>query len=75
MSHGKLREEKDCLNCGHLVEERFCPHCGQENTQTRQPFHYLFTHFVEDFTHYDGQFWKTMKYLLFRPGKLTKEYL
>lgn len=75
MSHGKIREDKTCLNCGHIVEERFCPHCGQENTETKQPFHYLFTHFIEDFTHYDGQFWKTIKYLLFRPGKLTKEYL
>lgn len=75
MSHGKTREDKVCLNCGHMVEERFCPNCGQENIETRQPFHYLFTHFIEDFTHYDGQFWKTIKYLLFRPGKLTKEYL
>ncbi len=75
MSHGKVRDEKNCLNCGHLVEERFCPHCGQENIQPKQPFYYLFTHFIEDFTHYDGQFWKTIKYLLFRPGKLTKEYL
>lgn len=75
MSHGKIREEKDCLNCGHTVEERFCPHCGQENIEPRQPFHFLFTHFIEDFTHYDGQFWKTLKYLIFQPGKLTKEYL
>lgn len=75
MSHGKIRENKTCLNCGHQVEERFCPHCGQENIETRQPAYYLFTHFIEDFTHYDGQFWKTIKYLLFRPGKLTKEYL
>lgn len=75
MSHGKIREDKTCLNCGHTVEERFCPHCGQENIEIKQPFHYLFTHFIEDFTHYDGQFWKTIKYLLFRPGKLTKEYL
>ncbi len=75
MSHGKIREDKTCLNCGHLVEERFCPHCGQENIQPKQPFYYLFTHFIEDFTHYDGQFWKTIKYLLFRPGKLSKEYL
>lgn len=75
MSHGKIREDKTCLNCGHVVEERFCPHCGQENVEPKQPFHYLFTHFIEDFTHYDGQFWKTIKYLLFRPGKLTKEYL
>ncbi|RNA63661.1 DUF3667 domain-containing protein [Chryseobacterium nematophagum] len=75
MSHGKLREEKLCLNCENPVEERFCPHCGQENVEPRQPFYYLFTHFIEDFTHYDGQFWKTIQYLLFRPGKLTKEYL
>lgn len=75
MSHGKTREDKTCLNCGHSVEERFCPHCGQENIEPKQPFHYLFTHFIEDFTHYDGEFWKTIKYLLFRPGKLTKEYL
>ena len=75
MSHGKLRDDKTCLNCGHQVDERFCPHCGQENIESRQPFHFLFTHFIEDFTHYDGEFWKTIKYLLIRPGKLTKEYL
>lgn len=75
MSHGKIREDKTCLNCGHQVEERFCTHCGQENTEPKQVFHYLFTHFIEDFTHYDGQFWKTIKNLLFRPGKLTAIYL
>ncbi|MGG5210663.1 DUF3667 domain-containing protein [Chryseobacterium sp. MIQD13] len=75
MSHGKIREDKTCLNCGHTVEERFCPHCGQENIESRQPFYFLFTHFIEDFTHYDGQFWQTIKYLLVNPGKLTKEYL
>lgn len=75
MSHRKLRENKICLNCEHFVEERFCPNCGQENIETRQPFHFLFSHFIEDFTHYDGQFWKTLKYLLFFPGKLTKEFL
>ncbi|MDN3691064.1 DUF3667 domain-containing protein [Chryseobacterium tructae] len=75
MSHGKIREDKTCLNCGHQVEERFCPHCGQENAERRQPFYFLFTHFIEDFTHYDGQFWGTVKNLLFKPGKLTNTYL
>ena len=75
MSHGKIREDKTCLNCGHQVEERYCPSCGQENIERRQPFHFLFTHFVEDFTHYDGQFWGTVKNLLFKPGKLTNVYL
>ena len=73
--HGKLRGNKRCENCGHFVEKRFCPECGQENVETRQRFHYLFTHFIQDFVHYDGRFWKTILYLLFRPAKLTKEYL
>ena len=75
MSHGKLREDKNCLNCGSIVEEKFCPNCGQENSENRKPFHYLFTHFIEDFTHYDGQFWGTIKNLLFKPGKLTETYI
>ena len=75
MGHGKIRTDKTCLNCNFVVENKYCPNCGQENTETRQSFHYLFTHFIEDLTHYDGSFWKTIKALLFRPGRLTKEYL
>jgi hypothetical protein len=75
MRHNKLRKDKRCQNCGYYVDKRFCPCCGQENVETRQPFHYLFTHFVADFIHYDGQFWKTIKYLLFYPAKLTQEYI
>ncbi|PKW30224.1 DUF3667 domain-containing protein [Flavobacterium lindanitolerans] len=75
MGHQKLRENKTCLNCNYVVENKFCPNCGQENTETRQSFHYLFTHFIEDLTHYDGSFWKTIKGLLFKPGYLTKTYL
>src|SRR5690554_1319742 len=75
MSHHKLRGNKKCLNCGYLVRKRYCPKCGQENIETRQSFHYLFTHFIEDLVHYDGSFWKTLKAILFKPGELTKEYL
>ncbi len=75
MNHHKLREDKKCQNCGSLVRKRFCPRCGQENVETRQPFHYLFTHFIEDLLHYEGSFWKTVKTLLFKPGLLTLEYL
>ena len=73
MSHGKLREDHNCQNCGHYVEEHYCTHCGQENVETRQPFHFLFTHFIEDFVHYDGSFWQTIKKLFLKPGVLTKE--
>jgi hypothetical protein len=75
MSKSPLRKDKTCLNCRHVVENRFCPHCGQENIDTRKTFHHLFIHFFEDLTHYENAFWKTIKNLLFRPASLTKEYL
>ena len=75
MSHGKLREDKTCQNCGNKVDHLYCSHCGQENTETRQPFYFLITHFIEDFVHYDSSFWQTIKNLFLKPGKITNEYL
>ena len=75
MSKNKLRLDKTCLNCNYVVENKFCPNCGQENTETRKSFHHLFIHFFEDLTHYENSFWKTIKNLMFKPGLLSKEYL
>ncbi len=75
MSKNPIRKDKTCLNCRYVVENRFCPNCGQENTDTRKTFHHLFIHFFEDLTHYENAFWKTIKNLLLRPSSLTKEYL
>ncbi|MHC0441522.1 DUF3667 domain-containing protein [Flavobacterium sp. 3-210] len=75
MSHNKIREDKTCLNCRHVVEQKFCPNCGQENSDTRKTFHHLFVHFFEDLTHYENAFWKTIRNLLLKPATLTKEYL
>lgn len=75
MSKSPLRKDKTCLNCRYVVENRFCSNCGQENTDTRKTFYHLFIHFIEDLTHYENAFWKTIKNLLFKPSALTKEYL
>lgn len=75
MSKSAIRKDKTCLNCRHVVEQKFCPNCGQENTDTRKTFHHLFFHFFEDLTHYENAFWRTIKNLLFKPSALTKEYL
>lgn len=75
MSHSPIRKDKTCLNCRHVVEQKFCPNCGQENTDSRKTFHHLFIHFFEDLTHYENAFWRTIKNLLFKPSSLTKEYL
>ena len=75
MSHLKERIEKDCLNCGTTVQGRFCQQCGQENVEVKENFSHLLMHFIEDLTHFDGKLWKTLKLLLFKPGKLTQFYM
>jgi len=57
------------------VHGRYCHVCGQENTEAKETFWHLLTHFVYDITHFDGKFFSTLKYLLFRPGYLSEEYL
>jgi hypothetical protein len=75
MSNQPLRKETNCLNCGLEVAERFCSHCGQENTEPRESFWQLLVHFFNDFTHFDGKFFSTIRVLLFQPGNLTREYI
>jgi hypothetical protein len=69
-----LRKEKNCLNCGTEVTDRFCSHCGQENLEPKETFSHLFAHFFKDVTHYDSKLLTTIKYLLFKPGFLSNQY-
>ncbi len=75
MSHYQERKEKNCLNCNAEVAGRFCQVCGQENIEPKESFWTLATHFLHDMTHFDGKFFSTLKYLLFKPAFLSKEYL
>lgn len=75
MSHTPLRKETDCLNCGATVVGRYCHICGQENTEPKETFWHMSTHFFYDITHFDGSFFTTTKDLLFKPGFLSREYM
>jgi hypothetical protein len=75
MSHLPERKEKICLNCKSVIYGRFCHICGQENTEPKETFWGLITHFIYDITHFDGKFFTSVKSLLFRPGYLSHEYL
>ena len=75
MSHFKERKEKNCLNCNAQVLGRFCHVCGQENIETKESVWHIVTHFFYDITHFDGKFFSTVKYLLYKPGVLTYEYM
>jgi hypothetical protein len=74
MSHAPERKEKNCLNCGAIVQGRYCHVCGQENIVPKENFFHLGQHFFYDITHFDSKFFDTVKYLFTRPGFLSKEY-
>jgi hypothetical protein len=64
-----------CPNCGTPVAGNFCPSCGQE-TKLHVPSAGEFLHeFVGHYVALEGKLWKTLTLLLFRPGRLTLEYL
>lgn len=74
MSHVPQRQEKDCLNCGTIVQGKYCQNCGQENTVTHETFWHMARHFLYDITHFDSKFFDSLKYLLLKPGFLPMEY-
>jgi hypothetical protein len=75
MSHLTERKEKNCLNCNAIVQGRYCQVCGQENIVPQDTFRHLVLHFIYDITHFDGKFFDTLKYLVFKPGFLSTEYI
>ncbi|RZL50224.1 MAG: DUF3667 domain-containing protein [Pedobacter sp.] len=75
MSSVKHRKEKDCLNCGHIVEEKFCTHCGQENIVTKEDAFHMVAHAIADYFHFEHKFFGTLRPLMLKPGQLTKEYV
>ena len=75
MSHLKERKEKNCLNCNAQVYGTYCHICGQENVEIKESFWHLVSHFFQDITHFDGKFFSTLKWLILKPGFLSKEYM
>jgi hypothetical protein len=71
----RLAGSADCLNCGTALQGPFCHYCGQPDRNFMRFFPVLLRELMEDFLDFDSRFMRTMKPLLFRPGKLTRDYL
>ena len=63
-----------CLNCGTTLHGRFCESCGQPGHVHRTLGH-VFEEFLHGVLHFDTKAWRTLPLLLFRPGKLTRDYV
>src|SRR6186713_1449752 len=63
-----------CANCGAPLTGEYCATCGQRH----EPHVHTIAHFAseafESITHADSRLWRTLGYLLTRPGLLTREF-
>lgn len=71
----RLAGNASCLNCGTPLQGPFCHYCGQPDKNFLRFFPVLLRELLEDFLDFDSRFMRTMKPLLFKPGKLTRDYL
>ncbi len=64
-----------CPNCNTLIAGNFCQGCGQAAhlhvPSAREFIHEFIAHYVA----LEGKLWKSMALLLFRPGRLTRDYI
>lgn len=58
-----------------LRSENFCSYCGQKNNANKLSIGHYVNKLVSGFLSYDSQFWTTFIPLLFKPGKVAKEYI
>jgi len=63
-----------CANCGHTIEQNFCPNCGQKKYH-RIDGTYIKEEIQYTLLHTNKGFFYTIKNLLKNPGKTTRDYL
>ncbi len=66
-----------CFNCGESLkkEENYCPNCGQKNMDLNISFNELLKDFASDYFTFDSKFLRTFFPLLFKPGKVPKDFI
>jgi len=71
----KLAGSANCLNCGTGLQGPFCYYCGQPDRNFLRFFPALLRDLMEDLLDLDSRFMRTLKPLLFKPGRLTRDYM
>jgi hypothetical protein len=75
LAEKKLAGSAHCLNCGTELKGPFCYFCGQPDKNFMRFFPALLRDLMEDVLDLDSRFMRTIKPLLFKPGRLTRDYM
>ncbi|MDH3647354.1 MAG: DUF3667 domain-containing protein [Gammaproteobacteria bacterium] len=68
-------EEPVCQNCRTTLNGQYCAQCGQRDKNQIISLWELLRDLVGDLFEVDSRVWRTLAPLLFKPGRLTIEYL
>ena len=69
------RPVEACLNCEARLEGQYCARCGQRARGRLISIWELIRDAVGDLFELDSRLWRTIIPLMFRPGRLTHDYL
>jgi len=64
-----------CENCGAELRGHWCAQCGQPAIEYRRSFRYVFADLLNEFLSWDSKFFTTIALLIFKPWRLTNEFL
>jgi Protein of unknown function (DUF3667) len=68
--------KKNCLNCGKVLTDNYCSHCGQKADTHRITFKNFVSHdILHGIFHFDNGMLFTAKQALIRPGKAALDYI
>lgn len=70
----KTQFNEFCLNCGTRLQDVYCHHCGQKDIPRRQTMRELIENFIGSFYSFESKFFRTVRFLLCKPGFLPVEY-
>jgi hypothetical protein len=71
----EIEPRAECRNCGAPLQGPYCHRCGQEARSSQITVRDFLVQGVEELFSVDGKFLRSMRVLLFSPGRLTREFI
>ena len=73
----KIRDKPltHCENCGAQLQGHWCAQCGQPAIDYRRSFRHVIADLLDEFLNWDSKFFATIALLIFKPWRLTNEFL